>query len=61
MTIKEIRNLTGLSQAQFAKKYAIPVKTIQGWEIDRRTPPDYVTSMLERLVREDFNKAETAK
>ena len=29
MEIKEIRALTGLSQANFGKKYNIPVRTIQ--------------------------------
>ena len=36
MEIKEIRTLTGLSQANFGKKYNIPVRTIQDWETEKR-------------------------
>lgn len=59
MTIKEIRKLTGLTQRDFAKKYNIPVRSIENWETDnpsaKRCCPDYVISLLERAVREDFN------
>ena len=54
MKIKEIRTKTGLSQSKFAAMYNISVRTLQDWEIERRTPPEYVTAMLERLVNEDF-------
>ena len=58
MTIKEIRALTGLSQAKFAKKYNISVRTLQGWEAGR-TPPEHTITMLERLVKEDLEKNNT--
>ncbi len=32
MTVKEIREQTGLSQSEFSKKVGIPVSTIQKWE-----------------------------
>lgn len=54
MTIKEIRSLTGLSQQKFGDKYKIPLRTIQNWEGGVNTPPDYVISLLERAVKEDF-------
>ena len=53
MTIKEIRNKTGLSQSQFASKYNIPVRTLQGWEIGKHVP-EYVVQLLNRCVDEDF-------
>lgn len=57
MTMKEIRALTGLSQAAFAEKYQIPMRTIQNWELEgkqaRKAPP-YVLRMLERIVKEDY-------
>lgn len=56
MNIKELRTLTGLSQAKFAEKYHISVRTLQGWEAERRTPPPHVLANLERLVREDMKK-----
>lgn len=56
MTIKEIRALTGLSQARFADKYGIPKRTIEAWESGDRTPPAYVLTLLKRAVEQDFKK-----
>ena len=52
MTIKELRDLTGLSQYKFALKYHIHVQTLQGWEQGRRQPPDYALHLLERIITE---------
>lgn len=54
MTIKEIRSLTGLSQAAFSEKYNIPKRSIENWEGEKRTPPVYLVELLERAVKEDF-------
>lgn len=52
-----IRKKTNLSQAQFAKKYRIPVRTLQEWEQGRKTPPDYVIRLIEKVVNnEDITK-----
>ncbi len=56
MTVKEIRGLTELSQRAFSVKYNIPIRTIEDWETGKRNAPDYVLQMLERIVREDYNK-----
>ena len=53
MKIKEIRNLTGLSQQAFSEKYKIPKRTIEDWEAERRTPPEYVVLLLGRVIKED--------
>ena len=58
MTIKQIRALTGLSQAKFGKKYDIPLNTIKNWECEdgkanHRDCPEYVLYLLERAVMED--------
>lgn len=58
MTIKELRTLTGLSQKAFSDKYEIPKRTIEDWEAERRTPPEYVIKLLERVVKEDLCKKE---
>lgn len=62
MTIKEIRQLTGLTQPQFAEKYHIPFGTYQKWEVpessmNHRECPVYVRELLERAVREDYKMA----
>ena len=53
MTIKEIRNITGMSQQMFAEKYGIPKRTIENWESGKTKPTDYILNMLERIVMED--------
>lgn len=56
MHIKEIRGLTGLSQAAFSEKYHIPKRTIQDWETEKRNPPKYVIELLEFRVLSDLKK-----
>lgn len=52
--ISVIRNRTKLSQSQFAKKYRIPVRTLQEWEQGRKTPPGYVIRLIESAVNKDI-------
>lgn len=53
MEIKEIRAVSGLSRPDFAKKYKIPYRTLQGWEIGDRKCPEYIKDWLSRIVSED--------
>lgn len=53
MTISEIRELLKISRAEFSRRYNIPLRTLENWESGVRTPPDYVVSLLERVVLED--------
>lgn len=60
MTIKEIRNLTNLTQEEFCKKYNIPLQTYKKWELNTNSPhyrecAPYFKDLLERLVKIDFN------
>lgn len=50
MTIKELRNRTGLSQAKFGQKFHIPVDNISNWEQGAHNPPEYVFYMIEKLL-----------
>ncbi len=56
MTVKEIRELTGLSQRVFCSIYKIPKRTLEDWETNKHLPPEYVVYLLERVVKEDFGK-----
>lgn len=56
MSIKEIRSLTGLSQAKFCEKYKIPRRTLEDWEAGRNKPAEYLLILLERAVREDIKE-----
>ena len=51
MTIRELREKTGLSQSKFADLLHIPVRTIQVWEINQRKPPIYVNELIEKVLR----------
>lgn len=53
MNVKEMRELLGLSQAAFAKKYGIPKRSIENWESGERKPAKYLINLLERAVLED--------
>lgn len=54
MTISEIRAIAGLNKTDFAKRYNIPYRTVQNWELGTRECPEYVLQLLERVVKEDF-------
>ena len=56
MTIKELREKTGLSQSQFAKKYKLSVRQVQSWEQGQRNTPEATLYMLERLINEDYKE-----
>ena len=53
MTVKELRKKTGLTQKAFAAYFGISFRTLQDWEQGKRTPPDYVVSMMERILVSD--------
>lgn len=48
--IAEICERYGLSQTALAKKFDIPLRTVQDWHGGRRKAPDYVVSMIDRLL-----------
>ena len=54
--IREIRKISGLSQAKFGEKYGIPKRTIESWEMGERECPGYVLELLRRAVNEDFGQ-----
>jgi len=60
MTIAEIRNITRLNKTKFAERYNIPYRTLQDWEAGKSNPPGYLLEMLERLVKIDFTKSDSA-
>jgi DNA-binding transcriptional regulator YiaG len=53
MTIKEIRQSTGLSQAKFSEALGIPTRTLQKWEIGERSCPEYVVELIAYRVKHD--------
>lgn len=51
MSIREIRKVTGLTQAEFSKKFHIPKRSIENWESGKRKCPEYVNYLLQQLIK----------
>ncbi|MBR5618382.1 MAG: helix-turn-helix domain-containing protein [Clostridia bacterium] len=60
MLIRDMRKQLGDTQSEFAARYNIPFRTVQNWEAGVRTPPEYVTRLLENRIREDLVNRKTA-
>ncbi len=59
MTIREMRQKLGMTQGEFSSRYKIPFRTIQNWETEQRTPPEYIVDLLESRVSYDLNNRRT--
>jgi putative transcriptional regulator len=49
---KAIRTKLGLSQAEFARRFQLPYRTVQGWEIGRIPTSGTATVLLTLISRE---------
>lgn len=49
--VAQICERYGLSQTALAKKFEIPLRTVQDWHAGRRKAPDYVVKMIDRLLQ----------
>ncbi|MFU8779068.1 MAG: helix-turn-helix domain-containing protein [Roseovarius sp.] len=50
--IRKLRNRLGLSQAEFAERYSIPLANIRQYEIGRTLPPMAVRAYLKLIEAE---------
>lgn len=53
MKISDLRNVTKMSQRQFAEHFGIPVGTLRNWEQGIANPPEYVFQMIFTSMRRD--------
>ena len=53
---RKLRKQTGLSMQKFGDKYGIPMRTIQDWEREMRTPPEWVYELLKFKVEHDMEE-----
>ena len=51
--IKKFRNLTNMSQRQFADYFSIPLGTLRNWEQGIAKAPEYVLNMIIQNIRRD--------
>lgn len=49
LTVRELREKTGMSQARFAERFDISVRTLQGWE-SGKGPVKGMVSMMARII-----------
>jgi putative transcriptional regulator len=49
--LTELRDRLGLSQAEFAKQFALNLRTLQDWEQGRRQPEDVARAYLRVIER----------
>ena len=59
LSIKELRELTGLSQSKFAKKYHLSVNTLRNWEQGTRPTPEWYLWLLNSHMRYEGYLIET--
>ncbi len=59
MNIREMRTLLGDTQSEFAARYNIPFRTVQNWEAEVRTPPEYMMNLLESRIQSDLTNRKT--
>ena len=57
--VAAIRKRLKLSQAEFAKRYGIPLGTLRDWEQDRRSPDRAAVVLLSLIDRNPDMVAET--
>lgn len=55
-TVKQLREITNMSQRDFAKRFSIPVRTLQEWEQGRSNPPVYVIEMLREIISSNLKQ-----
>ncbi len=50
-TIRRTRIALGLTQAEFAARFRVPVGTLRDWEQARSTPPDFAVAYVQVIAR----------
>lgn len=57
-SIVEIRHALDMSQSHFSTYLGVPLRTLQSWECGFRNPPEYVLSLIKRVVAHDYPELE---
>jgi DNA-binding transcriptional regulator YiaG len=52
-TLKELRELSGMTRTQFAEYFDIPYRTIQDWELGNRECKQYFIDLMEYKLRKE--------
>lgn len=60
-TVKQLREMTGMSQSEFSDHFEIPVKTYQNWEQGGRRIPEYLFRLLKLQLEAEQRKKDSLK
>ena len=61
MDIKEMRDMTRLTQREFAAKFDIPIGTLRRWEYGESKPAPYIIKLIALQLPVDQKKMEQIK
>lgn len=53
LTIKEVCEKYQINQSALARRFGVPLRTVQGWYLGERRPPEYVVRMIVELLQVD--------
>lgn len=53
VSVKKLRELTGMSQSQFANYFGMTKYSIQNWEQGKRECPKYLLDLMEYKLRKE--------
>lgn len=53
MTIRELRNLSGMTQQAFADYFGISKRAVESWEGGQRKCPEYLLQLMEYKLRNE--------
>lgn len=53
MTIKTMRESSGMSKSKFAEYFQIPYRTIQNWELNINKCPTYLLKLMEYKLKNE--------
>lgn len=51
--VAELCRNYGMSQSALARRFKIPLRTVQQWHAGHRKAPDYVVAMMDELLKRD--------
>lgn len=58
MNVRELCEKYKISQSGLARRFGIPLRTVQGWYLGERKPPEYVVGMIGELLQADAELGE---
>ena len=53
MTIKDMREASGMTQKAFSEFFGIPKRTIENWEGGKRECPEYLLDLIEYKLKNE--------